>query len=59
MKREDLIRALAAARDGISGKPVYSESEAERIVSEMSDEYVRHLEETYRDAEEWVDYYTM
>lgn len=59
MTREDLFNALVAAKNGISGEPLYSEAEARKIVDDMSDEHIEHISSKYESADEWVDYYTM
>lgn len=59
MVKEDLYKALIAARNGNTGELLYSESEARKIIDNMSDEHVEHISKTYDSADEWVDFLTM
>ncbi len=57
--RDDLYKALIAAKNEATGELVYNEEEARNLIGKMDDEYILHLNRTYKDAEEWLDYYCM
>ena len=59
MTKEDMYKALVAAKNEDTGERVFSESEASDFIDRMSDEYLRDMNNTYKDAEEWVDYLCM
>lgn len=59
MTKEDMYKALVAAKNEDTGERIYSESEARDFIDRMSDEYLRDMNNTYKDAEEWVDYLCM
>lgn len=54
-----MYKALMAAKNEDTGERVFSESEARDFIDRMSDEYLRDMNNTYKDAEEWVDYLCM
>ena len=54
-----MYKALIAAKNEATGELVYNEEEARNLIGKMDDEYILHLNRTYKDAEEWLDYYCM
>ena len=59
MTKDDMYKALVAAKNEDNSERIYSESEARDFIDRMSDEYVENMNNTYKDANEWVDYLCM
>ena len=59
MTKEDMYKALVAAKNEDTGERIYSESETRDFIDRMCDEYLKDMNNTYKDAEEWVDYLCM
>ena len=59
MTKDDMYKALVAAENEDTSERIYSESEACDFIGRMSDEYVENMNNTYKDAKEWVDYLCM
>jgi hypothetical protein len=59
MTKDDMYKALVAAKNEVTGEHIYSESEARDFIDRMNDEYLRDMNNTYKDAEAWVDYLCM
>ena len=57
--KEDLFSAMVSATNGLTDEPLFTEAEAKKLVDGMDDKYLKNINSTYKDAEEWLDYYTM
>ena len=57
--KDDLYKALIAAKNEATGELVYKEEEVRTLIDKMDEDYISYVNRTYKDAEEWVDYYCM
>ena len=58
MTREELITALAAVDDEVTGKKAYGEK-AREVVDGLSDDYIAFVNRTFNSPKEWAEYFTM
>ena len=50
MTKEDMYKALVAAKNEDTAERIYSESEARDFIDRMNDEYLRDMNNNYKDV---------